>query len=344
MSNPQRPLASVVVINYNDGIYVSDCLSSLLDQDMHEDDYEVIFADNGSTDGSVDIVRNQFPEVRLIEFGQNYGFSEGNNRAVEHARGRYVVFLNVDTVVHRKWLSELVRVAESDAEIKACQSSVIMPWVAEFSSPDREAFPQDLHYYDLRHFGYTSYTSKPFDANPKRSMFLIGCTLLVEKELVSAPHHAFDTDLGFYCEDTDLALRVNILGYKTVTVPTSIIYHYNSFAMKAQADRNSIQKSTKVIRNRILAFYLNMTNAEFFLYLPFILVGAPFKVRELGWGLGKQLVYGLGAVPVTLLALQQAFSARHKFEKKRRQNLQRRRRGNWWLLRKVLEPDRKRYE
>jgi GT2 family glycosyltransferase len=336
MSNMQKPLASVIVTNYNDSIYIPDCLTSLLDQDMPKDDYEIIFADDGSSDGSVDIVRDRYPEVRLLESGQNCGFCENNNRATKYAHGKYVVFLNVDTIVHRKWLSELVNVAESDVVIKACQSNMLMPWVNEFRPIDREGFPRNVYYQDITRFGYVAYRSKPFDESPMRSMFLAGSCSLIERDLISFPNYAFDPDIGFYCEDLDLGLRVNILGYKTVTVPTSIFYHRNSFALKATADKASMRKTVQIVRNRILAFYKNMTNAEFMLFLPLLLIGSPFKVRELGWGLGKQFIYGLGSIPVMLLGLQQALFSLHQFEEKRQQNLKQRRRSEWWLLKKVL--------
>ena len=330
------PIASVIVLNYNCETYIPNCLTSLMDQDMHSKNYEILFVDNGSNDKSVDIVRERFPDVRLIKFDRNYGFGEGNNRAVEYARGKYVVFLNVDTVVHRKWLSELVNVAESDVAIKACQSNMLMPWVYEFGSTDREGFPNNTYYYDLSRYGYAAYRIKPFQQNPIRSMFLEGGSLLIERDLVRSPNYAFDVDLGLYCEDLDLALRLNILGYKTVTVPTSVVYHYNSFAMKAGSDKKSLQKSVHIVRNRIIAFYKNMTNLELMLFLPLLLVGAPLKVRELGWSLRKQFLYGVGAIPVTILGLQQALIMLDRFMDKRKRNLKQRRRCEWWLLKKVL--------
>jgi hypothetical protein len=307
-----------------------------MDQDMPRKDYEIIFADNGSEDGSVDVVQKQFPDVRLIKFDRNYGFSEGNNRAAEYAHGKYIVFLNIDTIVHQKWLSELVNAAESEKAIKACQSNMLMPWVNEFGSTKREGFPQNTYYYDISCYGYTAYRIKPFQKNPKRSTFLEGGSFLIERELVKPPNYAFDVDLGLYCEDLDLALRLNILGYKTVTVPTSVVYHFNSFAMKAGSDKKSLQITVQIIRNRIIAFYKNMTNLEFILFLPLLLIGAPFKVRELGWSLKKQLLYGLGAIPVTALGLLQALSKLNRFTDKRKQNLKHRKRCEWWLLKKVL--------
>ena len=126
------------------------------------------------------------------------------------------------------------------------------------------------------------------------------------------------------------------MGYKTVTVPTSVVYHYNSLAMKAGSNKKSVQKSVHIVRNRILAFYKNMTKLEFMLFLPVMLVGAPLKVRELGWSLRKQFLYGVEAIPVTMLGLQQALLMLNRFVDKRKRNLKQRKRCEWWLLKKVL--------
>ena len=336
MSNTRNPIASVIVINYNDRGYIRDCLASLLDQKMGKDEFEIIFADNGSTDGSVDFVSDGFPDVRVIAFDRNYGFCEGNNRAAESARGKYVVFLNVDTVVHRKWLPELVKTAEGDAEIKACQSNMLMPWVEEFQPVEREKYVRNVYYYDICRYGFAAYKCVPFDRSPIDSLFLEGSCFLIEKDWLEHSGYFFDPDLGFYCEDMDLALRVNVSGYKTVTVPTSVVYHFNSFPMKARADRGSIRKAVQIVRNRILAFYKNMTNSEFILFLPFLLLGSPLKVREFGWSPWKKLIYALGAVPVTLVGLQNALLALKRFKTKRQHNLSKRRRDRWWLLKRLL--------
>jgi len=331
-----QPIASVVVVNYNDSEYIPGCLASLLDQDMPEGDYEIVFADNGSSDGSPDVVRSRFPTVRLIEFDRNYGYCVGNNRAVEYASGKYVVLLNVDTVVHRKWLSELIRPAEANEAVKACQPSMIMPWVDEFRPIDRSGFPRNAYYYDLTRFGYAAYRSQPLRSTPFRSLFLEGGSLLVERELVSSPNYVFEPDLGFYCEDLDLALRLNIWGYETVTVPTSVVYHCRAFSMKARIDRPSVSSAIQNVRNRVIAFYKNMTDEEFSLFLPLLLFGAPFKVREFGWSVGKQCTYGLGAGPVVLIGFLRALSLIRKLRGRRQQNLNRRRRGQWWLLNEVV--------
>ena len=88
MNDDQSLIASVIVLPYNDKQYLDACLSSLLDQDMPEDDYKTIYANNSSTDDSADFAADRFPTLRVLKFEENYGFAEGNNRAAEAATGR----------------------------------------------------------------------------------------------------------------------------------------------------------------------------------------------------------------------------------------------------------------
>ncbi|MCP4362236.1 MAG: glycosyltransferase, partial [Chloroflexi bacterium] len=115
----ENRIASVIILGYNGKDFLEACLSSVLDQSYPSEKYEVIFADNASVDGSAAYVASNFPTVHVARFDRNWGFAEGNNRAAELAKGRYLVFLNQDTIAHYDWLAEMVRVMESDSSIKA---------------------------------------------------------------------------------------------------------------------------------------------------------------------------------------------------------------------------------
>ena len=96
------PLVSIIIVNWKAKQFLNACLSSVMNQTYKN--YEIIVVDNGSTDGSVDFIKEYFPEVRLIQNKFNLGFAEGNNEAAKQTKGRYLAFLNQDTIVHRSWL------------------------------------------------------------------------------------------------------------------------------------------------------------------------------------------------------------------------------------------------
>ncbi len=110
MASP--PFASVIVLNYNGAHFLPACLDALRVQTYPADRFEVIVADNGSQDGSLHLLRNAYPWVRVHETGGNLGFSGGNNAAIAVARGDYIILLNNDTIATCDWLEQLVAVAE----------------------------------------------------------------------------------------------------------------------------------------------------------------------------------------------------------------------------------------
>ena len=122
MNTGNKPLVSVVVLNLNGLRYLKGCLSSLSKQTATS--FEVILVDNGSSDGSAEYVRNNFPSVRLIENKTNLGFAAGNNQGIRMARGKYIATLNNDTEVDSEWLKNLVEVMESDNGLGMCASKI----------------------------------------------------------------------------------------------------------------------------------------------------------------------------------------------------------------------------
>lgn len=107
------PFVSVIIVNYNGARYLPACLDALLAQTYPSNHFEVIVSDNGSTDGSLELLRGHYVWVRLLANQHNLGFASGNNVAIKIARGEYIVLLNNDTIPSPTWLENLVNVAES---------------------------------------------------------------------------------------------------------------------------------------------------------------------------------------------------------------------------------------
>lgn len=110
------PFVSIVIPNYNGAHYLPACLEAVCSQQYPPDRLEVIVSDNGSTDGSTDLLRNRYPWVRVIENGRNLGFASGCNAGIRASRGDYIVLLNNDTVPEPTWLKNLVAVAEANPQ------------------------------------------------------------------------------------------------------------------------------------------------------------------------------------------------------------------------------------
>ena len=328
------PAASVIVLGYNGRRYLDACLSSLLDQDLPHDEYEVLYVDNASTDGSADLVAERFPDVRLLRLERNFGFAAGNNRGVTETRGRYVAVLNQDTVCHRRWLSALMAALEAQPDVKAVHSNILTPWCPGYAAKEREAWPSIVHVAELNRFGFVTYRQQPFSPEPIETLFLAGAATMVDREVIERFGYLFDPDFFAYCEDTDLALRVRNLGYRSLLVPTSVVYH--DLTPSTGLSWRTLRKTLMILRNRSLAFYKNMGWAEFLAFLPWLLVGAPLKPGELALGPVRSVLYGVGTVPLLPIALGWAALHARKVSARRRDVLRQRALPRFALLRALL--------
>ena len=116
-----NPEVCIIILNWNGKELLKDCLSSLLKLTGYPN-YKVIVVDNGSTDGSLEYVKKNFPQVDVLPLDKNYGFAKGNNKGIKYAlkkyKPRYILLLNNDTkIIQRDWLTKLVETAESDKKI-----------------------------------------------------------------------------------------------------------------------------------------------------------------------------------------------------------------------------------
>jgi GT2 family glycosyltransferase len=184
-----HPPVSIIILNYNGGRFVEKCLRSVLNTDYPN--FEVIFVDNSSTDGSVELVNKLFgdePRLKVIVNPRNLGFALGNNIGSKHASGKYLVFLNNDTVVERGWLNELVKVAESDPKIGIVGCKVITSFKGK-----AEALLVDR-------FGHSF--PAPFPSSVKDVFAVEGAAFLVKRD-VWEKLWGFDPSYFALCEDID---------------------------------------------------------------------------------------------------------------------------------------------
>ena len=107
----EHPSATIVIVNYNGAQYLPACLDALNHQTYPCDRFEVVVSDNGSVDNSIDLLRNDYAWVKIIENGKNLGFASGNNVAIRASQSDYIVLLNNDTAPHEDWLENLIMVA-----------------------------------------------------------------------------------------------------------------------------------------------------------------------------------------------------------------------------------------
>jgi GT2 family glycosyltransferase len=264
--------------------------------------YEVIIADNGSVDNSVELVRSHYgEEVVLMEFGINHGFAKGNNIAAGEAKGELLVFLNQDTIVDRRWLSTLVG-GIVDEGFDACHSNMLLPRNAEFSSVPTEVVPKKVYYYELNKFGYVSQVVTSRKETVIETRFLSGASFIIKSSVLNKMGYLFDESFGSYNEDMDLAFRLRQSGYKIGVVPSSIVYHLSSFSL--EVSKYNVWKNGMMIRNRIIAFWKNQSPKEFLRFVPYLLISQSHKVfrrcRRIKYPFGVSLGLACSVFPMSL--------------------------------------------
>lgn len=215
------PLVSIIVLNYNGQEFLKDCLGSVLSSEYPN--FEVLFVDNNSTDGSVELVRELFgndPHLRIIRNEANLGFCEGNNVGVRASKGKYVIFLNNDTIVDPHWVKELVNAIDKDLSIGAAQCKILR-------KGDRDVIDSAGGTFDKFGFavrkGHGQLDRGQFD-KVEEIPHAIAVAMVVRKDVLDEVG-LFDPNFFIHLDNVDLCLRIHLNGHKIVFVPKSRVWH-----------------------------------------------------------------------------------------------------------------------
>ena len=218
MSPKALPRASVVIPNWNGERLLPACLDSLRAQ--CETDFETIVVDNASADGSLELLKRAYPEVRVVALPRNLGFTGGVNAGIRAATAPVVVLLNSDVEAAPEWLAGVLAAFASDPAVGMVASKIMLHDHRDvFNSAgdqfgrngvpqNRGVWEQDEGQYDEREYVFGPCGGA---AAYRRSLLLdVG---------------PFDERLFMYLEDVDLAWRAQLLGYRCLYEPSAVVYH-----------------------------------------------------------------------------------------------------------------------
>ncbi len=223
------PLVSVIVLNYNGRKYLPDLFNSLEETDYPSERTEVIMGDNASTDDSVDLVKEQFPKVKILQFKENHGFCKGNNLCVKESKGQYIVFLNTDTLVTSSWLKNLVNAVLEDKTVVVAGSKLLKPYnkngkrIIDYAGGKityELNFYEGLYDFDAEKYSVQKYTG-----------FGCGAAVIVSKEFF-LKIGGFDDYYFGGAEEVELGLRAWQNGFRVLYVPSSVVYHFRYASFK----------------------------------------------------------------------------------------------------------------
>lgn len=284
-------LLSVVVVNWNSRADLAACLSSLEKQTYES--LEVIVVDNGSEDGSIEMVRETFPRFTLLEAGENLGFAEGCNRGIEAAKGEWVALLNNDAVADPRWAERLVDAARAaPATCGMLQSEMFFL--------DQ---PETINSMGL-YLTHTGGAIDRFEGEPRRAVTPeeifcpTGGACAYRRSMLDAiklPVGYFDRQYFMYAEDFDLGWRARLTGWSAELAAGSVVLHkfHGSTARRGRAffvTHTRLNRLRTLIKNASPRFLLRTS--------PYTFV----ELCELAWHGGWKAVARLPAMVAESLA------------------------------------------
>ena len=272
--------STVVIPNYNGINYIEKCLQFLEGEPAH-----IIVVDDGSTDGSRQVVQDKFPRVELICLDRNYGFCKAVNTGIEASKTPYVILLNNDTEVQRGFVRAL--------ELPLEQHPQIFSGSAQMRNLNRPGLIDDAgDYYCALGWAFARGKDKPIqDYQRKRRIFAACGGAAIYRRKIFDEIGLFDENHFAYLEDIDLGYRARIQGYENLYIPGAIVYHAGS---GFSGSRYNDFKISLTAKNSIYLIYKNMPMAQIILNLPLLLAGFTIKtVFFMRKGFGMTYLKGL---------------------------------------------------
>jgi hypothetical protein len=234
---------SIIIVNYNAKEKLLRCLASVTR--YLPTDCEIIIVDNASVDGSAEAIEAHFPDMAVIRSSTNRGFGAGNNLGVERARGKYIIFLNPDTLVERGWIEALLAPLEQDDRVGLTTAKILLA-----DDPERiNTCGNEVHFTGLTLCRGMRYPREAL-SEPEEIGAVSGAAFAIRHELFDSLG-GFDKDAFLYMEDTDLSWRARLAGWTCVYTPGSIVFHY--YALRITPQKVFYQE-----RNRYLMLLKNL--------------------------------------------------------------------------------------
>jgi len=209
---------AVVVVNWNGAHLLRTCLGSLRRQTFA--DFETILVDNGSTDGSLALVAEEFPEVRVLRLAENLGLAGGTNAGIAVTDAPIIATLNNDTEADPRWLAELHSALMTHPEAGSAASKLLL-------FDRRDVIHSAGDFYGLDGIPGNRGVWQHDNGNYARPELIFGACAgaAAYRRQMLEDVGLFEDNFFMYCEDVDLAFRSQLLGYRCVYVPTAVVYH-----------------------------------------------------------------------------------------------------------------------
>lgn len=245
---------ALVILNYNGVKFLKKFLPSIIEHSSN--DAEIWVADNCSTDGSVELLEQQFKSVRIIQNETNGGFATGYNTAFKHIKADYYILLNSDIEVTANWIRPIIELMESDNTIGACQPKI----KSYYQKGEFEYAGASGGYIDK--YGYPFCRGRIFQSleedkgqydNSIEVFWATGACMFVRAD-VFKKLNGFDDDFFAHMEEIDFCWRMKSIGYKVMVCPSSSVFHVGGGTLPV----GSARKTYLNFRNNFVLLYKNL--------------------------------------------------------------------------------------
>lgn len=257
------PRVTVVIPNWNGRRFLETCLNSLRRQTFR--DFEVVLADNGSVDGSVELVSRAFPEVRVLPLGKNGGFGAAANAGIAASDSGLVAVLNNDTEAAPGWLGALARAADAHpgagffaSKLVDFRDRRVLDGAGDVLR--RNGLPHRLGHGELDRGRYDE-PAYVFGACAAAAMY---------RRRMLDDVGLFDEDFFAYCEDADLSFRAQLAGYRCLYVPGAVVYHLGGATTGGKRSAEATRLGT---RNSVSMLVKNVPARLALRMAPFVVAG-----------------------------------------------------------------------
>ncbi len=291
---------SVIIPNFNGRKFLKTCIDSVKKQNYSS--YEVIIVDNGSSDGSVQYIHENYPELILIQNKKNLGFAAAVNQGIKSSSSKYVFLLNNDVELEVDSISNLIKCIEKDENIFAVSSKMIC-------YNDRGKMDDAGDEYTI--LGWTRKVgdgkSPDLYVTERETFSACAGAALYRKSILSEIGY-FDENFFAYLEDVDLSYRARIRGYKCVYCPDAVVYHFGSGTSGSRYNEFKIRLAA---RNNVYVPYKNMPWPQLALNCIFLFMGYFIKYI---------FFFKKGQGNIYLAGLKEGFSSLGKLKKTKYEN------------------------
>lgn len=260
-----KPLVSIIILNRDGGKITQNCLKSVLRS--HYPNLEIILVDNASSEKEVKkLEKIDNPKIKLILNNENYGYAHGNNLGADKARGKYLVFLNNDTIVPFNWLRKPIKKMEEDSRIAFLQPKI--KWLKNKKFFEYAGGAGGF----IDYFGFPFARGRIFGSieedinqyNDCREIFWAsGVALFCRKDIFDKLGR-FDPFLFAYAEEGDICFRAHRSGYKVIYYPNSSVFHLGAYT----AARDAFRKVFFQHRNHPVLLLKNLKFRELVFIIP----------------------------------------------------------------------------